>query len=162
MRFNLTSKEPIGAPVSFLKASYSATASHTNTSRVFSNMLEFAVSATLPAASCGEPFPASNPASWKLVRNWKRESAFGFANLSGSIRSVAEVPGGRTLAAVPLNDRFQSVALAELDPERGLQVLLVLSPAQPPDPLRGVVDYREVQLNPDGSLTYFMQWSGQY
>ena len=160
LRFNLTSKERIGEPVSFLQASYSSAASHTNTSRVFSNMLEFAVNATLPAASCGDAFPASNPSSWKLVRNWKRESAFGFANLSGTIRSVAEV-AGKTLAAVALNDRFQSMALAELDPKRGLQVVLVLSPAQHPDPQRGVVDYREMSLNPDGSVTYSMQWESR-
>ena len=41
MRFNLTNKEPIGSPVSFMKGSYSVTASHTNTTRVFSNMLKF-------------------------------------------------------------------------------------------------------------------------
>ena len=99
MRFNLTNKEPIGSPVSFMKGSYSVTASHTNTTRVFSkmlefsNMLEFSVNAALPHASVTTPFPASDASQWTLARNWRRENTFGFTNLTGDIRSVAKVAG---------------------------------------------------------------------
>ena len=158
MRFNLTNKEPIASPVSFTKGSYSVTASLTNTTRVFSNMLEFSVNAALPHANVTHPFPASDASQWTLVRNWRRENAFGFTNLTGDIRSVAEV-AGRTLALVPLNDHHQSNALCELDPDKGLQVLLVLTPRQPHQ--HSLVDYREVMLNADGSVTYAMEWLGR-
>ena len=174
LRFNLTTSELIGTPVSHATGSYTSAASRQNASRVFSNFWEYAVDyAHVPTKDAR--YPASE--SWVLARNWMagaetRRELVKFGDSWGGFQGVAEVtpalatagakeaggtPKTRTLAFLKAAggsaaSATQTVFFVELDPMHGMQVLLSLD---------GMV-YKEAALNPDGSIMYHNDTQGKH
>ena len=161
LRLNHTTGDLVGEPVSYAPASYCSTVSTVNSSRVFSNFVEYAVD--YHHTPTKDPrYPASE--GWVLVRNWlagvTNESMVDWSSSFSGLNSIAEV-GGRTLAICNMrrDDAYNHGAggkvIVELDATKGMSAVLLLNNTDQRCGRRwckpGV---QGAALNPDGSITY--------
>jgi hypothetical protein len=138
LRFNATTGDLIGRPVSYVPVSYASTSSYTNASRVFSNFLEFEIDYTKPIEE-----------SWRLVRNWAAGLDYALRDRPPAwdgFHAIAEV-GGRTLGYISNNHSGASIVELTRD-DSGLRVMKTLNGSTFP---------RETMIHEDGALRYMVE-----
>ena len=175
LRFNYTTGKLIGRPVAFNTTFYNTAASEQNTSRVFSNYLEYSVvdHVVQPNEDASPQFPASE--SWVLRNNWAAGLDWllrsgwpgyeGFSSIAegGPHSDTFVIPGtrNRTFGLVNREDPAVSKAVVELVEGKGLAVMMVINVTRKDADGSAHYDankdgYRSLALNSDGSLGYMV------